>query len=207
MTHNHTTRSLAQRSPALEIDALVHEHYAYLRRLATSLLGDADEADDAVQETFIAAQRTLAHFRGESSPRTWLTRITINVCQSHLRRRRARQMMQQALQALHLIKNQPAAPEETVAQNEADRILWQAVDTLDEKHRLPVILHYVYELSVPEIAETLQIQQGTVHSRLHYAREKLHAVLLAHPLTAAPFGHYPHREEAFHATSRDVDSR
>jgi RNA polymerase sigma-70 factor, ECF subfamily len=189
------------------MDTLVFEHYGYILRLATSLLNDADEAEDAAQETFIAAHRTLEQFRGESSPRTWLTRIAINTCQGRLRRRRTRQALQDALQALHLARPHPAGPEETAAQSETERALWQAVDSLDEKHRLPVILYYVDELSVPEIAEALQVQQGTIHSRLHYAREKLHAVLLSQTVRPAPFEHDPDRKEASYAAKRPVDPR
>ena len=58
-------------------------------------------------------------------------------------------------------------------QREADRQLWQAVDALDDKHRLVVILRYVHELSTAEIAAALDISQGTVHSRLFYARQRL----------------------------------
>ena len=73
---------------------------------------------------------------------------------------------------LHL--SQPvASPEEAAAQNEAHRQLWQAVDSLDEKHRLPVILRYVHELTVAEIAASLGTNEGTIHSRLHYARKAL----------------------------------
>ena len=63
------------------------------------------------------------------------------------------------------------------SKNEVDQSIWNAVDGLNEKHRLPVILRYVHELTVPEIAHTLHLSQGTVHSRLHYARKELHAQL------------------------------
>jgi RNA polymerase sigma-70 factor (ECF subfamily) len=58
-------------------------------------------------------------------------------------------------------------------QREANRQLWQAVDDLDDKHRLVVILRYVHDLSTAEIADALDISQGTVHSRLFYARRQL----------------------------------
>ena len=94
-----------------------------------------------------------------------------------LRKRKIRQVLASTLHSLHLLKNPPFSPEQTVIQNEIDETIWKAVDGLDEKHRLPVILRYVHELTVPEIAQLLHLSQGTVHSRLHYARKELHAQL------------------------------
>ncbi len=174
---DHKRNSLDVQDLEARAAGLVREQAAYVRRLALSILGDPAEADDATQETLIAACRGLASFRGEAALRTWVTRITLNVCRSRLRRHRVRQALQDTLQALHLLSGARPEPEETAIQNEADRQLWQVVEALDEKHRLPVILRYVQELSVPEIAGILGINEGTVHSRLHYARQKLQAQL------------------------------
>jgi len=161
----------------IEIERLMQAYYPYIRRLALSILDDESEADDAAQETFIAACRSLESFRGEASPRTWLTRIAINSCRGRLRKRKVLQTLQSTLQNLHLLRTAPVSPEENALQNESDRRLWQAVDQLDEKHRLALILRYVHELTVPEIAAALDTNAGTVHSRLHYARKWLHAEL------------------------------
>lgn len=159
------------------LEALVNEYYAYIRRLALTILDDgssdsAAEADDAAQETFITAYRSLAGFRGGASLKTWLTAIAVNACRGRLRKRKLRRTLDATLRGLHL-SQRLISPEETVAQNEAHHQLWKAVDGLDEKHRLPVILRYVHELSVPEIAVSLGMNEGTVHSRLHYARKIL----------------------------------
>lgn len=173
---------------------LMQEHYAYIRRLANSILNDSDEADDAAQETFIAAQRSLADFRGEASQRTWLTKITLNNCRGRLRRLEAHKKLHQALQALHLQRQHVADVEQQSLQREADREVWRAVDQLDEKHRLPVILRYVHELSAAEIAAILEVDIGTVHSRLFYARQKLQELLkIYHHAADGPFNG---REEA-----------
>jgi RNA polymerase sigma-70 factor (ECF subfamily) len=159
------------------LEALVREHYAYIRRLSLTILDDggpdgAAEADDAAQETFITAYRSMAGFRGHASLKTWLTSIAVNACRARLRKRKLRQALYATLRGLHLSQRM-ASPEETAARNEADRYLWRVVDSLDEKHRLPVILRYVHELTVPEIAASLGMNEGTVHSRLHYARKAL----------------------------------
>jgi RNA polymerase sigma-70 factor (ECF subfamily) len=176
-------RTYAQETTEAErsLENLVREHYAYIRRLALTILDDGSldaasdavaEAEDAVQETFITAHRSLAGFRGRSSLKTWLTAIAVNACRARLRKRKLRQRLQATLRGLHL-SQWLASPEETAVQNEAHRYLWQTVDSLDEKHRLPVILRYVHELSVPEIAASLGMSEGTIHSRLHYARKAL----------------------------------
>jgi RNA polymerase sigma factor (sigma-70 family) len=162
-----------------EIEALMQAHYAYIRRLALSILNDPAEADDAAQETFIAANRGLDGFRGQSSPLTWLTSIAVNQCRGRLRKHKVRQGLLKTLYGLHLLRPPGEGPERQAVQSEADRQLWRAVDALDEKHRLPVVLRYVHELKVSEIAAVLDLSEGTVHSRLHYARRELQNMLAA----------------------------
>lgn len=156
---------------------LVREYYTYIHRLAFSILQDSQDADEAAQDTFLAAHRALSGYRGQAHIKTWLTRIAINACRSRLRKRKTRQALQTALESLHLLKVSQISPEEGAVRNEVDRELWQALEALDEKHRLPIILHYVHELSLVEIAQSLDIPQGTARSRLHYARKKLQMLL------------------------------
>ncbi len=168
-----TILSLAGHPLTTDIESLVTAHYPYVRRLALSIMDDPDEADDAAQEAFIAANRGLATFRGQSEVKTWLTSITVNACRGRLRKRKARQALSTTLQSLHLARPPQPSPENLAVEREADRQLWQAVDALDDKHRLVVILRYVHELTTSEIAATLDISPGTVHSRLFYARRQL----------------------------------
>jgi RNA polymerase sigma-70 factor (ECF subfamily) len=161
----------------LDIDLLVAAHYGYIRRLAVSILDDLNEAEDAAQDTFIAASRSLSTFRADADPKTWLTAIAVNTCRARLRKRKVRQTLQSALEALHLAGAGSSSPEHDAIQRESDSQIWQAVDSLDEKHRLVVLLRYVHELPAGQIARALGISEGTVHSRLHYARQKLQARL------------------------------
>jgi RNA polymerase sigma-70 factor (ECF subfamily) len=161
----------------LNIEHLVGEYYPYIRRLALSILDDLHEAEDAAQECFVAAHRSLIGFRNEADPKTWLTTIAVNVCRGRLRKRKVRQTLTATLQSLHLIRHSLPTPEQAAIQNEVDQSIWKAVDALDDKHRIPVILRYVHDLNVPDIARILHLRQGTVHSRLHYARRKLHSQL------------------------------
>ena len=165
---------------ALAVEALVRAHEQAVYRLALSILDDPAEADEAAQDSFVAALRALKSYRGEAAFTTWLYAITVNVCRARLRRRRTWGRLTTSLRALvQLGRDAPADPETVVIQNEADADLWNAIAELDEKHRLPVILRYYQGFSTAEIAHALGISEGTVHSRLFTARERLMAQLKA----------------------------
>lgn len=68
-------------------------------------------------------------------------------------------------------------PEDLVIQNETEAIIWNSLNKLDERHRMVVLLKYFHELSISEISEILSVNEGTVHSRLFTAREKLKSAL------------------------------
>jgi RNA polymerase sigma-70 factor (ECF subfamily) len=155
-----------------KIETLVQEHRASIHRLCLSILNDSDEAEDITQETFVAALLALNQFRGDAHIRTWLSAIAINLCRDTLRKRKTRQTLHTVLQNLHL-RNPSPQPEDTYLQNETHAQLWHAVNALDVKHRLPVILHYAHNLGLSE---------GTVYSRLHYARKQLLGGLKTRPV-------------------------
>ena len=158
---------------SLAIERLVQTHQQDVYRLALSILDDPEEADDATQEVFLAALRSLDSFRGDSSLKTWLFSITINLCRSRLQKGKSRERLSQVLQSV--FRREQTRPESEAIQHEADSELWRAVHALDEKHRIPVILRYYHDLPIAEIAEMLGIPVGTVHSRLNHARERLRA--------------------------------
>jgi RNA polymerase sigma-70 factor (ECF subfamily) len=173
--------ALIIRCQAGEADAiqdLVREHQASVFRLALSILDDSTEAEEATQDSFLVALRTLQSYRADSSFSTWLYRITVNQCLSRLRKRRARQQLTHALQSIFRLTDAGTThPEDFAIQRELDVAIWKAVSSLGEKHRLPVILYYYQNLSVLEIASVLNLHQGTVLSRLYTARERLRAFL------------------------------
>jgi len=167
-----------------DIESLVRCYYPAVVRLGLAILEDSsgtypgalsaiDEAEDAAQDTFIAAARSLPEYRGQASAKTWLFSITINICRSRLRKRKAQRRLVQVLGFTQRLFGPGDAFEQRVERSDRDRQLWLAVDRLDEKHRLVLLLRYVQELSSMEIAQVLGITEGTVHSRLHYARQQL----------------------------------
>ena len=160
---------------ALAIERLVQTYQHDVYRMALSILDDPDDADDATQEVFISALRALESFRVHASFKTWLFSITINVCRNRLQRNKSRARLRQVLQKI-LLQDQ-AHPESEALQRESDSRLWRAIRALDDKHRIPVILRYYHDLPIAEIAETLGIPIGTVHSRLNHARSTLRTLL------------------------------
>lgn len=154
-----------------DAETVVRDYYPYIYRLVASIVGDAAAADDIAQETFITAFERLEQFTPHTNLRAWLSTIAVNKSRDHLRREARRERLRQALQLLPF--RRALTPEQLVVRGEGQTELWAAVESLAEKHRLPLILRYVHGLPVKEIADILEIKEGTVHSRLHYACKKV----------------------------------
>jgi RNA polymerase sigma-70 factor, ECF subfamily len=167
---------LAGNQAALE--RLIQNYQADIYRLALSILGNSADANEASQDAFIAMVNSLDSYQHLATFKTWLYTITVNVCCSRLRKARTLANLNNVLRAAFHIQSQgiPSA-EEKVIQKEKDAALWQAIGKLSDKHRIPLVLRYFNDLSVIEIAEIMGIHEGTIHSRLHFAREQLRAEL------------------------------
>ncbi len=167
---------------ARAIELFVHEHEETIFRLALSILDDPAEAEEAAQDALLAALGALDTYRGGATFSTWLYKITLNVCLRRLQKRRAWERLKNTLYTLtRFFSDPPAHPEKTLLQNEADARLWHAVQTLDEKHRLPVIFRYYHDLPIADIAQILGVHEGTLHSRLNTARKRLRQILQVDP--------------------------
>jgi len=155
-------------------EALMVNYYNYIYRLTNSILGDPCEADDAAQETFIRATTHLRDYQVGTNIKSWLTKIAVNLCRDRLRKMKTWKGMQDVLRILSLqtIQKSPT-PEEMVIHNEGQSLIHSVIAALDEKHRLPILLRYGQGMSISEIAQVLEVSEGTIHSRLHYAHQKL----------------------------------
>jgi RNA polymerase sigma-70 factor, ECF subfamily len=158
------------------IESFVQTYQQEIYRLALSILDDSQEADDATQEALLAALRALDSFHGSSSLKTWLFSITVNICRTRLQKRKRGERLHHILNGMLQTQGIPSV-EQNAIENETDEILWRAIHSMDEKHRIPIVLRYYHDLPVAEIARILQIPEGTVHSRLNTARRQLHEVL------------------------------
>ena len=160
------------------ITQFVQAHQLSVFRLALSVLNDPDEANEATQDTFIAALRALKSYRQTSSIKAWLYTIALNISRSRLRKQKAKERLQKTLTFVFRIQSQLSpTPEEAAIGNEEEAALWESLGQLGEKHRIPIVLRYYHDLSVAEIAEIMDIKEGTVHSRLSIGRERLRAAL------------------------------
>jgi RNA polymerase sigma-70 factor (ECF subfamily) len=152
------------------LEAIMAEYYASIYHLCISILDDAHEAEDVAQETFIAASMKLEDFRGDADIKTWLFSIAINRSRGNLRKRKAQQALKNVLQSVVTFSKEP---EEAALLTEKDEQLWQVVDSFGDKHRIPVILRYVHQMPISDIARILEVKEGTIHSRLFYAHQKI----------------------------------
>ncbi len=160
------------------VERFVQTYQQDLYRLALSILDDSSEAEDATQDTLLAALRALDSFHGASSLKTWLYSIAINLCRTRLQQRKRRERLAEILGGVLRLRNtRPPLVEEDIIQNESDETFWRAIHSLKEKQRIPLVLRYYHDLPAAEIATILQIPEGTVHSRLNTARRQLHQIL------------------------------
>ena len=143
-------------------------------KTAYLMLGDADEAEDVLQEVFVQVYKSLdAYDPGRGAFTTWLYRITVNRCLNWRRRWRP-------FVSLDRARTSVPSPEGRME----EKAVWQAVRGLSEKLRAVVILRYYWELSYAEIAQILDIPLGTVKSRLNLALRTLRKELEAEEASA-----------------------
>ena len=144
-------------------------------RMAYSYVKDYDTAEDMFQEVFLKVNAKLTEFRGESSLKTWILRITVNTCKDYLKSAYKRHV---ALFSEDEEENIPAADMGEEIENKRDREqVRQALFLLPEKYREVLVCMYFEERSVTETARLLKISEGTVKSRLSRARDKFREIL------------------------------
>lgn len=169
----------AQKGDQDAFAALVSEHQPYVYNLALRVLRNEEEALDLAQETFVRAWTALPNFRGQSQFRTWLYRITTNLCYNRLPnlRRSLNDLGDDVITELpetDLTFDNPARGFES---RELRSYLHKAIDELDENYRLLISLRYQSELSYEEIANALNLPLGTVKTGLFRAKEQLRQTL------------------------------
>jgi RNA polymerase sigma-70 factor (ECF subfamily) len=169
-----------QRGDEQAVESLIRRYQDYVYRLCYLVMRNEQDAEDMTQETFIRACRALPRFevRKGASFEAWLYRIAVNCCRSRMRRKWY-QVLAWPDPGPDVIAEPDNQPDRVVIHGERRSEILKEVQELGEKHRLVVILRYYAGLSNEEIARTLSIPSGTVRSRLHTARQRLKAQLLA----------------------------
>lgn len=153
------------------------------------MLGNRAEAEDVAQEVFITVFKTIDTFREESKFSTWLYRVTVNHCKNrikYLARRHDRdrdeldETSQQTNGATTGLPVRAAQPDKALASAQMEKLLQEAIASLDDEQRTVVILRDVEDLSIEEICEITGLPDGTVKSRLHRARLVLRKKMQRH---------------------------
>lgn len=160
---------------------LVRRHQDRLYNVVYRLVGNAEDAQDVVQEAFLSAYQSLDGFKGDARFFTWLYRIAFNTAVSHKRRQRV-------IVSLDANRSRGGLPEpldcseETrpgyaLEQADQERLVHEALQRLSPEHRAVLVLKDLEGQKYETMAEILQVPIGTIRSRLHRARLELRELL------------------------------
>jgi len=179
--------AIVQRVQAGDVRAfelLIQKYRERLFAIIYNLTANREDASDLAQEAFIKAFRSIGSFKGDSSFFTWLYRIAVNASLTHLKRNRMRRFF--SFENLSEEVSQSELAEVLADKLQADKPtlikelqekLNEALQRLSLKHRTVVILFEIEGLSHQEIAQVMECSEGTVRSRLHYAKQQLQSYL------------------------------
>jgi RNA polymerase sigma-70 factor (ECF subfamily) len=170
---------------AAAFELVMRRHNRRLYRVARAMLRDAAEAEDALQDAYLAAFQAIGRFRGEASLATWLSRVVVNQCLGRLRRQARRDnivpmvSMDGAEDQEHFAMPSDASetPDQAFVRSELREVLERKLDELPEAFRVVFVLRCVEELSVEETAQCLAIPEATVRTRHFRARSMLREAL------------------------------
>lgn len=152
-------------------DALIGLHQDRVFSLAYRMLGNAEDAADVQQETFVRAWRSLGKFRADSAFSTWLHRITVNICLSWKRRRQVEPLEPHMLDGL--VASDETSGVACLQRAETKAIVRRAVDALPTHHRALIVLREIEQRPFEEIAQILGCSVQSARTRLTNARKML----------------------------------
>ena len=163
---------------------LVTEHEKGVYAIAQRMTGNAEDAADMTQETFIKAYNSLSSFRGDSKFSVWLYRIATNVCLDFLRSRSRKPTVSPSVEdddgeeTQMDIADESQSPEQLLERGLTRDAVRRGLKSLSPEYRQILLLREIQGLSYEEIAEALVLEVGTVKSRIFRARKRLCAFLL-----------------------------
>ena len=171
----------AQKGDEAAFEELVKLHQKAVFAVCWRICRNEEDAMDAAQETFLAAWRGLAAFRGEAAFSTWLTRLATNASLDILRKKKhcAQEISAETVEeeGVQLVSEEEL-PQERLERQEKGEEVQKALLRLTAEHREVLVLREMREMSYEEIAKALDISVGTVRSRISRGREKLREILL-----------------------------
>ena len=158
---------------------LMAEHERKMYAVALRMCGNREDAQDCLQEAMLRIYRSISSFKGQSSFGTWVYRITMNTCLDELRRKKnkAAASLDSLVDAGWSPTDESDTPEKHSERKALRRELSGAIRELPEDMRSAVVLRDIHGYSYDEIAQVLDVNVGTVKSRISRAREKLRGKL------------------------------
>lgn len=181
--------SLARQAAAGNDDAfsvLVDRYSRLVYNVALRSVSSPEDAADISQETFLKAWRSIGSFRGDCALSTWLCRIALNCCCDHARSAKRHRVLSLTMQededetkVLDIPDTDVTAmPEEELTRQTEITAVRQAIDSLPEDQKMIITMRDITGLSYAEIADTLDLEMGTVKSRINRARGAVKKFLL-----------------------------
>jgi len=164
------------------LEKLLASQQQRIWRFSVKMCRNSDEAGDVLQDTLLAAARTVRGFRGASSLSTWLYTIARSYCVKRRRRSKFAPVVEESLDpapnsAANAVADDRATPEDAASAREVSGAVAEAVRRLEPKYREVLVLRDMEGLTAPEVAKVLGIRVEAVKSRLHRARASLREVL------------------------------
>ena len=169
----------AQKGDADAFEELMAGQESRMYAIALRMMGNREDAQDCAQEAMVRIYRAMSAFKGQSSLATWIYRITMNTCLDELRRRktRAATSLDTLLDSGWSPADEGDVPERHAVASEQRRVLDAAIAELPEDMRSAVVLRDVQGFSYDEISAMLEVNVGTIKSRISRGREKLRQIL------------------------------
>ncbi len=162
-------------------EVLFKRHRERVGRIVFSIVKEASQTEDTVQEVFLQVHRHLKKFKGKAAFTTWLHRIAMNEAFKTVKRQRKWQIttnhkfMQDSTSLV--VMDRGKNPERFLLAGQEKNMLHQAMQTLSPMHRFTLTQHYIEEMPIQDIAHMMETPLGSVKSRLYYARAALRDVL------------------------------
>jgi len=174
------SRSIVSSSPDLDrVAELFRAHFGFVRRVLRRCGVAEADLDDAVQEVFLVVHRRIGDFEGRASETTWLYAVAVRVA-STLRRSASREQARRDKAGAQMHGATDADPEHALSRQEAATVLDTLLDELDGTKRTVFVLAELEGVPVPEIAQIMDANVRTTHSRLRLARKRFNAALERH---------------------------
>ena len=152
---------------------IINHYSSRICSVCYGIVHNYEDAQDISQDVFIRAYKSLERFSGRSAFYTWLCSIAINASRDHLRKYSRVKKVELFEDHVSDKKGKQSSPAEDLKNKEVRKTIHSAINELPEEQKQVIILRELDDLSYNEIAKVLNCSEGTVMSRLHYARKKL----------------------------------